>query len=147
VPAAQHVIRPVAAPGRPQRLSDAEVVCLAVARALLGARSEHHWLRLRCGGLGPLSPYLPSSPGYHKRVKAVAPLICQTTMYLATLCPSRHDQLRLCHATRCARHIPENVQRSELAATRRLRLPRGALALVLGLKLYLLISPDGMPVA
>jgi hypothetical protein len=33
-------------PGRPKRLTDAEVVCLAVAQVLLGARSEHHWLRL-----------------------------------------------------------------------------------------------------
>jgi hypothetical protein len=33
-------------PGRPKKLSDAELVCLAVAQVLLGARSEHHWLRL-----------------------------------------------------------------------------------------------------
>ena len=28
-------------PGRPKKLSDAELVCLAVAQVLLGARSEH----------------------------------------------------------------------------------------------------------
>jgi hypothetical protein len=33
-------------PGRPKRLSDAELVCLVVAQVLLGARSEHHWLRM-----------------------------------------------------------------------------------------------------
>jgi hypothetical protein len=33
-------------PGQPKNLSDAELVCLAVAQVLLGARSEHHWLRL-----------------------------------------------------------------------------------------------------
>jgi hypothetical protein len=33
-------------PGQPKRLSDAELVCLAVAQVLLGARSEHHWLRM-----------------------------------------------------------------------------------------------------
>jgi hypothetical protein len=31
---------------RPETLSDAEPVCLAVEQVLLGARSEHHWLRL-----------------------------------------------------------------------------------------------------
>jgi len=32
-------------PGRPKKLSDAELVCPAVAQVLLGARSEHHWRR------------------------------------------------------------------------------------------------------
>ena len=39
-------------PGRPKRLSDAELVCLAVAQVLLGARSEHHWLRICYARLG-----------------------------------------------------------------------------------------------
>ena len=49
-------------PGRPRRLSDAELVCLAVAQVLLGARSEHHWLRLCYGRLGHLSRTCPNSP-------------------------------------------------------------------------------------
>ena len=57
-------------PGRPKQLSDAELVCRAVAQVLLGARSEHHWLRICYGRLGHLFPYLPKQPGYHKRVKA-----------------------------------------------------------------------------
>jgi len=59
-------------PGRPKKLSDAELVCLAVAQVLLGARSEHHWLRLCYARLGHLFPYLPHQPGYHKRLKAAA---------------------------------------------------------------------------
>jgi hypothetical protein len=36
-----HVIKPgPRRPGHPERLSDAELVCLAVAQVLLGARSE-----------------------------------------------------------------------------------------------------------
>ena len=64
-------------PGKPPEVTDAELVCLAVAQVLLGARSEHHWLRLCYGRLGHLFPYLPKQPGYHKRLKAAAPLICQ----------------------------------------------------------------------
>jgi hypothetical protein len=60
-------------PGRPKKLSDAELVCLAVAQVLLGARSEHHWLRLCYARLGHLFPYLPHLPGYHKRLKAASP--------------------------------------------------------------------------
>jgi hypothetical protein len=62
-------------PGQPKRLSDAELLCLAVAQVLLGARSEHHWLRLCYGRLGHLFAYLPKQPGYHKRPKAAAPLL------------------------------------------------------------------------
>jgi hypothetical protein len=51
--------------GHPKRLSDAELVCLAVAQVLVGARSEHHWLRMCHGRPGHLFPYLPRQPGYH----------------------------------------------------------------------------------
>ncbi len=44
---------------------------------------------------GHLFPCLPKQPGYHKRVKAAAPLIGKATMHLATLCPSWADDLRL----------------------------------------------------
>ena len=57
-------------PGQPKKLSDAELACLAVAQVLLGARSEHHWLRMCHARLGHLFPYLPKQPGYHKRLKA-----------------------------------------------------------------------------
>ena len=51
-------------PGYPKKLSDAELVCLAVAQVLLGARSEHHWLRMCYARLGHLFPSLPKQPGY-----------------------------------------------------------------------------------
>src|SRR5689334_21635140 len=85
--------------GHPKRLADAELVCLAAAQVLLGARSEHHWLRLCYGRLGHLFPYLPKQPGYHKRLRAAAPLICKTMLVLAALCPSWADELRLLDAT------------------------------------------------
>ncbi|MGH8966990.1 MAG: IS982 family transposase, partial [Actinomycetes bacterium] len=45
--------------GRPKKLTDAELVCLAVAQALLGARSEHHWLRMCYARQRHLFPFLP----------------------------------------------------------------------------------------
>jgi hypothetical protein len=135
-------------PGRPKQLSDAELVCLAVAQVLLGARSEHHWLRLCHARLGHLFPYLPKQPGYHKRVKAAAPLICQATFYLATLCPSQGDQLRLLDAT----PVPcgtsrETVRRSGLAGWANYGYCAAHSRWYWGLKLYLLATPEGMPVA
>ncbi|HEX3733064.1 MAG TPA: hypothetical protein VHU91_09120 [Mycobacteriales bacterium] len=52
--------------------------------------------------LGHPFPYLPKQPGYHKRLKAAAPLICQ-----ATLCPSWGDDLRMVDAT----PIPSSTSR------------------------------------
>jgi hypothetical protein len=46
-------------PGHPKTLPGAELVCLAVAQVLLGARSAHHWLRMCYGRLGHVVPCLP----------------------------------------------------------------------------------------
>ena len=53
--------------GRPPLLSDSELVCLAVARALLGYYSEARWLRYANKHLTGMFPHLPQRPGYHKR--------------------------------------------------------------------------------
>jgi len=135
-------------PGRPKRLTDAELVCLAVAQVLLGARSEHHWLRLCYGRLGHLFPYLPHQPGYHKRVKAAAPLICQATLYLARLCPSQASELRLLDAT----PVPcgtsgETARRSELAGWANYGYCAAHSRWYWGLKRYLISTAEGLPVA
>jgi hypothetical protein len=135
-------------PGHPVKLSDAELVCLAVAQVLLGARSEHHWLRMCYGRLGHLFPYLPEQPGYHKRLKAAAPLICKTTVYLASLRPSWAGGLRLpdgtpvpCGASR------QTVRRSGLAGLAGYGSCPAHWRWYRGLKLYLLTTAEGMPVA
>jgi hypothetical protein len=144
-----HVIEPgQRRPGRPRRLSDAELVCLAVAQVLLGARSERHWLRMCRSRLGHLFPYVPQQPGYHKRVRAAAPLICRATFYLATLCPSWADELRLLDAT----PVPcgtsrQTVRRSDLAGWANYGYCAAHSRWYWGLKLYLLATPEGMPVA
>ena len=135
-------------PGQPKKLSDAELVCLAVAQVLLGARSEHHWLRLCYGRLGHLFPYLPKQPGYHKRLKAAAPLLAAAIDHLARSCPSWYDQVRLIDAT----PVPcgasrETVKRSELAGWAGYGYCAAHSRWYWGLKLYLITTPDGMPVA
>jgi hypothetical protein len=135
-------------PGRPKKLSDAELVCLAVAQVLLGARSEHHWLRMCHARLGHLFPYLPCQPGYHKRLKAAGPLLAEALDFLARECPSWHDPARLIDAT----PVPcgasrETVRRSELAGWAGYGYCASHSRWYWGLKLYLVTTPDGMPVA
>ena len=132
-------------PGRPKKLSDAELVCLAVAQVLLGARSEHHWLRLCYGRLGHLFPYLPKQPGYHKRLKAAGPLLAAALDFLAREVPSWHDPVRLIDAT----PVPcgasrETVRRSELAGWAHYGYCAAHSRWYWGLKLYLITTPDGM---
>lgn len=144
-----HVIPPERGrAGRPKKLSDAELVCLAVAQVLLGARSEHHWLRMCYARLGHLFPYLPKQPGYHKRLKAAAPLICRAMLSLARLCPSFSDRLRLVDAT----PVPcgtsrETVKRSELAGWANYGYCASHSRFYWGLKLYVITTYEGVPVA
>ena len=48
--------------GHPPLLSDSELVCLAVAQALLGYHTEHRWLRYARKHLSDCSPTCRTSP-------------------------------------------------------------------------------------
>jgi hypothetical protein len=63
-------------PGRPPRLSDAELVCLAVAQVLLGCNSERRWLRFVGHRLRHLFPYVPGKSGYNRRLLDATPVPC-----------------------------------------------------------------------
>jgi hypothetical protein len=56
------LLEPRRGPGHPPKLSEAELICLAVAQVLLGARSQRHWLRLFATASGTCSPMCPASP-------------------------------------------------------------------------------------
>src|SRR2546430_14389673 len=65
---------PDLAPWRPRigiapKLTDAELVTLAVMQALLGFTSESRWMRHAHQHLGHLFRYLPRQPGYNKRLR------------------------------------------------------------------------------
>jgi hypothetical protein len=55
------------------QLSDAELICLAVAQVLLGFNTERRWLRFADHRLGHLFPYLPSASAYNRRLRRAAP--------------------------------------------------------------------------
>jgi Transposase DDE domain len=135
-------------PGRKPRLSDAELVCLAVAQVLLGCHGEHRWLRFCYGRLGHLFPYLPNQPGYNKRLRQARWLLDQVLAYLAGQTPGVHDTLRLLDATPvpCAASRA-TVQRSALGGIADYGWCPSHSRWYWGLKLYVLTIPDGSPVA
>src|SRR5215203_1913713 len=62
-------------PGRPPVVTDAELVCLAVAQVLLRYNDEHHWLRAAPSRVGHLFPRLLGQSEYNQRLKDAAPLM------------------------------------------------------------------------
>ena len=81
-------------PGRRPRISDAELVCLAVAQVFLDCPKERRFLRFAEERLGHLFPYIPGQSGYNKRIRALAPEIARLITHLAFLSPSFCDSLR-----------------------------------------------------
>jgi hypothetical protein len=133
--------------GRPPRISDSELICLAVAQMLLDCPNERRFLRLARQRLGHLFPYIPGQSGFNKRLRALAPQLVQAITLLARLSPSFCDRLLLLDSTPvpCAASR-ETVRRSALAGIGGYGYCRAHSRWFWGFRLYLLASPDGLPV-
>jgi Transposase DDE domain len=119
-----------------------------VAQVLLGYHSERHWLRAVTDRLGHLFPYVCGQAAYNRRLRRAAPLVAVVLHALAVACPSWCDQWRLLDAT----PVPcgtsrETVKRSDLAGWAGYGWDASHHRFYWGLKLYVLASPEGMPVA
>ena len=133
---------------RRPKITDAELVCLAVAQILLDIPSERHFLRYALTRLGHLFPYLPKQSGYNKRMRALAPQIVRLLNAIAFCSPSWCDNLRLLDST----PVPvgasrETVRRSEFAGHAAYGYCASHSRYFWGFRLYLLCASDGMPIA
>jgi Transposase DDE domain len=135
-------------PGRKPRLSDAELVCLAVAQVLLGCDSERRWLRFAGQRLGGLFPYLPTPSAYNRRLRQAGWRVAAAIQHLAAQVPSWWDELRLVDSTPvpCAASR-ETVKRSALVGVAGYGYCKSHHRYFWGLRLYVLAGPDGLPVA
>jgi hypothetical protein len=129
---------PQLAPWRPAvgiapKLTDAELVTLAVLQALLGFCSEARWLRYAHAHLGCLFPSLPKQPGYNKCLRAAAGRIQHVIRMLASDTTWWTDDVWVADSTpvECGRSR-ETTKRSELAGWGPVRRLRQPLALFLG---------------
>ena len=150
---ALYVLADEVLPRRPRarrrpRITDAELVCLAVAQILLGIPSERHFLRFAMTRLGHLFPYLPKQPGYNKRMRALAPQIVRLLNLVAFSSPSWYDKLRLLDSTPVpVGASPETVKRSDFAGHAAYGYCASHSRYFWGFRLYLLCASDGMPIA
>lgn len=133
--------------GRPVRISDSELICLAIAQVLLDCPNERRFLRLAKQRLGHLFPYIPGQSGFNKRLRQLAPQLLEAITLFARLSPSFCDRLRLLDSTPvpCAASR-ETVRRSALAGHGGYGYCRSHSRWFWGFRLYLLCSPDGLPI-
>ena len=84
--------------GRPE-VTDAELVCIAVAQVLLRFDDERHWLRIAPKLIGHLFPRLLGQSEYNTRLRAAASLMETALRWLADATPATAELLRLMDAT------------------------------------------------
>lgn len=137
--------RPVG--GFPPRLSDAELVTLAVMQALTGHTSEARWLRFAGKRLRHLFPYLLAQPGYNKRLRKLAPTIGWLIRALGRETSVFTDDVWVVDSTpiECARSR-ETVKRSDLAGFAEYGYCASHSRFFWGLRLHLVSTLHGLPI-
>jgi hypothetical protein len=85
--------------GRPQLITDNELICLMVAQMLLQCPSDRVFLRRARRRLGGLFPYLPSQSRYNERCRRLVPKLVALWKALAAETLGASDKLRLIDTT------------------------------------------------
>jgi hypothetical protein len=134
-------------------LTDAEVVTLAVAQAIMGIPSDHRFIKIAVRRLGHLFPGLTRRSGFFKRRDRLADTIEWLIGMFASASPGWEDDLLLIDSTpvECARSR-ETVKRAggsslddALANAADYGYCASHSRYFYGLKLHLLCAPDGTP--
>jgi hypothetical protein len=146
-------IHPEWAPERPvvgiaPKLSDAELLTLAVLQALLGYTSEARFIRYAKTHLAALFPYIPKRPGYNKRLRAATTMMRHVTAALTRRCVGFHDDIWLVDSTpvECGRSR-ETAKRSDLAGWATYGYCASHSRYFWGLRLHIIATPSGLPIA
>ena len=129
-------------------VTDAEVVTLCVAQAVMGIPSDRRFLAVARKRLRHLFPKLPQQPGFHKRRRALADTIEWLIGIFAADSPGYYDDVLLVDSTpvECARSL-ETTRRSQLADAADYGWCTSHSRYLWGFRLHALFAPDGTPKA
>jgi DDE family transposase len=134
-----------------RRITDAELITLCVAQAIMGIPSDSRFLAVATGRLGHLFPRLPERTAYHKRRLRLSAVIEALIAHFARQSPGFFDDVLLVDSTpvECARSR-ETVKRggsSSLADALANAADYGYCAShsrhFWGFRLHALFAPDG----
>src|SRR5215207_5786541 len=127
-------------------VTDAEVVTLAVAQAVMDISSDREFLAVAATRLGHLFPRLPGQPGYWKRRLRLTVTIEWLMAMFAQDCPGYFDDIVLLDSTpvECGRSV-DTARRSQLAPACAHHHSRSHSRWFWGMRLHLLAAPDGTP--
>ena len=129
-----------------RRITDAELVTLCVAQAIMGISSDRRFLRAARRQLGHLFPNLPSQSAYWRRRRRLADVLEWLMVHFVADSPGCADELLLVDSTPvpCAASR-ETVKRSALADAAGYGYCAAHSRLYWGFRLHLLAAPDGTP--
>jgi hypothetical protein len=129
-----------------RRVTDAEVVTLCVAQAIMGIPSDRRFLRVAGKRLAHLFPQLPAQPGYFKRRRRLADTIEWLLGVFASQSPGFHDDLLLIDSTpiECARSR-ETAKRSQLGDAADYGWCTSHSRFFWGFRLHAIFAADGTP--
>jgi Transposase DDE domain len=129
-----------------RRITDAEVVTLCVAQAIMGIPSDRRFLAVAAKRLGHLFPELPAQPGYFKRRRRLAETIEWLLGVFASQSHGFYDDLLLIDSTpvECARSR-ETVRRSQLGDAADYGYCVSHSRFFWGFRLHAIFAADGTP--
>ena len=127
-------------------VTDAEVVTLAVAQAIMDIPSDREFLAVAAKRLRHLFPRLPGQPGYWKRRRRATETIDWLIGMFAHDCPGFFDDVVLIDSTpvECGRSV-DTSRRSQLQPACAHHYSRSHSRWFWGMRLHLLAAPDGTP--
>jgi hypothetical protein len=127
-------------------VTDAEVVTLCVAQAIMGIPSDRRFLAVASKRLCHLFPRLPGQPGYFKRRCRLAGTLEWLVEVFASQSPGFYDDLLLVDSTpvECARSR-ETVKRSALGDVADYGYCSSHSRYFWGFRLHAIFAPDGTP--
>jgi hypothetical protein len=130
--------------GRPEKITDNELICLMVAQMLLGQPSDRRFLALARRRLAHLFPHLPSQSRYNERCRLLAPKLVTLWRAISYELPGFHDSLCLLDTTPlpCGQSRA-SASRSELAPWCGFGWSAAHSRFFWGMRLVLLCGSDG----
>jgi hypothetical protein len=134
-------------PGNAKRsVTDAEVVTLCVAQAIMGIPSDRRFLAVASKHLRHLFPRIPGQAGYFKRRRRLTDTLEWLMEVFASQSPGFYDDLLLVDSTpvECARSR-ETVKRSALGDAADYGYCASHSRFFWGFRLHAIFAPDGTP--